>query len=78
MFDQVREDHLRVVGIDPDTAGHFTRLAARVGLEVGDDFAASGSARGPRTAAGTATVRSPPTFSSSRSLTAPVLAFVSG
>jgi hypothetical protein len=38
-------DRLGVVRVDPDPARHFARLAARVRFQVGDDFAATGSAR---------------------------------
>jgi hypothetical protein len=46
LFDQIAEDRLGVIGVDPDTARDLARLAARVRLQVGDHFAAAGSARG--------------------------------
>lgn len=63
-----------MIGVDPDTARHFGRLAAGVRLKVGDDFATAGPAR----SLGTTTARSPPTFSGPGPLATAVLTFVSG
>jgi hypothetical protein len=62
-----------VVGVDPDAAHHLGCPAARVRLEVGDDFPAAGSARGAFTATGIAAARSLPAFCGAGSLAAAVV-----
>jgi hypothetical protein len=79
LFDQVPEDRLGVVRVDPDPACDLGGFAARVRLEVGDHFAASGAPRGAFGARAIATFLSRPAFPGARPTAATgALAFLAG
>jgi hypothetical protein len=70
LFDQVPEDRLGVVGVDPDPARRFAGFGARLRLQVGDHFAAAGAPRGAFTAGGITATLGLSAFSGPGTLTA--------